>query len=133
MPVRAATVLILFLLGAAAVAQRAAAPVPTGLPPVSMTCPMHPDVVESRAGSCPLCKMALVPVRLDTAWMCPIHTTVMDEHEGTCRICRRQLIQARVAVTWTCPAQPGIDRIEPGTCPDGSAIGRRRTPWPHGN
>jgi hypothetical protein len=133
MRVRAVTTLMLLLLAGAVLAQRAATPVPAGLPPLSMTCPMHPDVVESRPGSCPLCKMALVPVRLDTSWMCPIHTTVMEDKEGTCRICRRQLMQVRVAITWTCLSQPGIDRMEPGTCPDGSAMVRRRTLRPHGN
>jgi hypothetical protein len=57
----------------------------------------------------------------------------MSEEEGTCRICRRQLMQVRVAVTWTCLAQPGIERIEPGSCPDGSAMIVRRTLRPHGN
>jgi hypothetical protein len=133
MRVRTATTLMLTLLAGAALAQRATTPAAGGLPPLSMTCPMHPDVVESRPGSCPLCRMALVPIRLDTAWMCPIHTTVMDDKEGTCRVCRRQLIQVRVAVTWTCLAQPGIDRMEPGACPDGSAMVRRRTLRPHGN
>ena len=103
------------------------------LPPLSMTCPMHPDVVESRPGTCPLCKMSLVPIRLDTSWMCPIHTTVMSDHSGTCRICRRQLVEARVAVTFTCAGQPGIDRLEPGRCPDGSPTIQRRTLRPHGN
>jgi hypothetical protein len=105
----------------------------TKLPPVSMTCPMHPDVLEPRPGSCPICRMNLVPVRLDTSWMCPIHTTVMSEKSGTCRICGRPLVEARVAVTWTCAAQPGIDRIEPGTCPDGTPTIERRTLRPHGN
>jgi hypothetical protein len=77
--------------------------------------------------------MALVPVRLDTAWMCPVHTTIMDEREGTCRICRRNLVRVRVAVTWTCLAQPGLERLEPGVCADGSAMVRRRTLRPHGN
>ncbi len=103
------------------------------LPPVSMTCPMHPDVIESRPGTCPLCKMNLVPVRLDTSWMCPIHTTVMSDKSGACRLCGRSLVEARVAVTWTCAAQPGIDRLEPGACPDGSPTIQRRTLRPHGN
>ena len=94
---------------------------------------MHPDVVESRPGSCPVCKMSLVAVRLDTSWLCPIHTTVMSDKPGTCRLCGRPLVAARVAVTWTCAAQPGIDRLEPGTCPDGSPTVQRRTLRPHGN
>ena len=103
------------------------------LPALSMTCPMHPDVIESRPGACPVCKMSLVPVRLDTSWMCPIHTTVMSDKAGTCRLCGRSLVEARVAVTWTCAAQPGIDRLEPGTCPDGAPTIQRRTLRPHGN
>src|SRR4026209_1242236 len=102
----------------------------TRLPPVSMTCPMHPDVLESRPGSCPICRMNLVQVRLDTSWMCPIHTTVMSEKPGTGRIGGRPLVEARVAVTWTCAAQPGIDRIEPGTCPDGTPTIERTAPGP---
>lgn len=127
-----AAALIVLCITAAQAAQRSAAPAAT-LPPLSMTCPMHPDVIESRPGSCPLCKMSLVPVRLETAHMCPVHTTVMSDAEGTCRLCRRQLIPVTVSVTWTCVGQPGIDRMEPGKCPDGSAMIRRRTLRPHGN
>jgi hypothetical protein len=131
-----ATLLALFV-GAAVSAQRGD-PVrlkadTTKLPPVSMTCPMHPDVLEKQPGACPICRMNLVPVRLDTSWICPIHTTVTADKAGTCPIDRRPLVQARVAVTWTCKAQPGIDRIEPGTCPDGTPTIERRTLRPHGN
>jgi hypothetical protein len=77
--------------------------------------------------------MALVPVRLDSAWMCPVHSTAMSEGPGTCPICRRPLIQVRVSLTWTCLSQPGIDRLEPGRCPDGLAMVPRRTLRPHGN
>ena len=132
--------MIVLLAGAAAAqqrgtgpaAQRVAAPAQP-LPPLSMTCPMHPDVVESRPGSCPLCRMSLVPVRLSSAWMCPLHSAVMRDEAGSCPLCRRQLVQVSVAVTWTCQAQPGIDRMEPGSCPDGSPMVRRRTLRPHGN
>jgi hypothetical protein len=77
--------------------------------------------------------MSLVPVRLDTSWLCPIHTTVMSAKPGSCRLCGRPLVAARVAVTWTCATQPGIDRLEPGTCPDGTPTVQRRTLRPHGN
>jgi hypothetical protein len=127
------TVVLVLVIAAAAAAQRGTSAPRLALPPLSMTCPMHPDVIESRPGSCPVCRMSLVPVRLDTSWMCPIHTTVMSEKAGTCRICGRPLVEARVAVTYTCAAQPGIDRLEPGTCPDGTPTVQRRTLRPHGN
>jgi hypothetical protein len=122
----------LFLAGAVSAQRGSPAPKPA-IPPLSLTCPMHPDVLEKQPGSCPICKMSLVPVRLDTSWICPIHTTQMSEKPGVCPICGRPLVQARVAVTWTCAAQPGIDRMEPGTCPDGSPTIARRTLRPHGN
>ena len=129
--------MLALMLAAVAAAQRGASVPRTDLtksvPPVSMTCPMHPDVVEPRPGSCPICKMSLVPVRLDTSWLCPIHTREISDKEGSCRICGRPLVAARVAVTWTCAAQPAIDRLEPGTCPDGTPTVQRRTLRPHGN
>jgi len=127
-----AALLVLLVMGGLS-AQRGAPAAKPPLPPVSMTCPMHPDVLEARPGSCPVCRMSLVPVRLDTSWICPVHTQQTSEKPGTCRICGRPLVEARVAVTWTCAAQPGIDRIEPGTCPDGTPTIERRTLRPHGN
>ena len=70
----------------ALVAQRGRPPAPT-LPPVVMTCAHHPDVLESKLGTCPYCKLPLVPVRLDSAWMCPVHTDVTESNGGTCRRC----------------------------------------------
>jgi hypothetical protein len=130
---RAATAVLVLLLASVAAGQRDGTTGVPKLPALSMTCPHHPDVIESRPGTCPFCKMALVPVRLDSAWMCPVHSTVMSEESGTCRICRRPLTQVRVSLTWTCLSQPGIDRLEPGKCPDGSAMIPRRTLRPHGN
>jgi hypothetical protein len=129
---RASTALIVLLIAATAAAQRGGTIVPA-VPPLSMTCPMHPDVVESRPGSCPICRMNLVPVRLAAAWTCPIHSTVMQEGPGRCPLCERQLVRVQVALTWTCRTAPGIDRMEPGTCPDGAPTIVRRTLRPHGN
>jgi hypothetical protein len=132
--------MVVLLAGAAAAQQRGTGLTPPrgaaptqSIPPLSMTCPMHPDIIESRPGSCPLCRMSLVPVRLSSAWMCPLHSAVMRDEAGSCPLCRRQLLQVSVAVTWTCRAQPGIDRMEPGACPDGTPMVRRRTLRPHGN
>ena len=37
---------------------------------------MHAEVVDNKAGKCPLCGMTLVPVRLALVWSCPVHGEV---------------------------------------------------------
>ena len=73
------------------------------LPPLSWTCPMHPDILEDKKGICSICKMDLVPVRLDSVWSCPVHAVIAESKPGKCPIDRRDLIQLTVAVSWTCP------------------------------
>jgi Heavy metal binding domain len=124
---------VLVLLAPALRAQRGNAPPPSDVPPVSMTCPMHPDVVESSAGNCPICKMNLVPVRLESIWTCPVHAVISEGKPGTCPICRRDLIQMTVALTWTCTDRADINQIDRGTCPDGKPMIAKRTLRPHGN
>ena len=114
-------------------AQRGKPPALPSLPPISMTCVHHPDVLESKPGTCPYCKMSLVPVRLDAAWMCPVHTTVTESNAGTCRMCGRQLVPVTVSLTWTCSADRATEHLEPGTCADGSPRIGRRTLRAHGN
>src|ERR1041385_632144 len=97
------------------------------LPELSWTCPMHPDVVEAAKGKCPICKMNLVPVRLDYTYSCPVHSVIDEPHEGKCPICRRDLVKVTVALTFTCANRPEINRTSPGKCPDGSATIPRHT------
>jgi heavy metal-binding protein len=123
----------LLLLVTGLAAQRPDFPNGRPLPPISLTCIHHPDVIESRPGSCPLCKMALVPVRLDSAWMCPVHSSITDDRPGACPLCSRQLIRVTTSLTWTCRAQPSVEHLEPGTCADGTPMVMRRTLRPHGN
>src|SRR5262245_8077576 len=103
------------------------------LPELSWTCPMHPDVVEGQKGKCPICKMNLVPVRLDYTWSCPVHSVIDEPHEGKCPICRRDLVKVTVALTFTCPDKPSVNQVTPGKCSDGSAMIPRHTPRAHGN
>ena len=131
------TVLALSVLPHATAAQqtgraRSSVAVPV-LPALSMTCPMHPDVVEAKAGACPLCKMNLVPVRLGIGWTCPLHAVVNEAGPGSCRICGRALVEATVALTWTCRGEATATHLEPGVCADGSPRIGQRTLRPHGN
>ncbi len=94
---------------------------------------MHPDVVEGKPGTCPLCKMNLVPVRLDASWMCPVHAVVTEQQPGACRLCGRSLVPVVVSLTWTCRGEVNAEFLEPGVCRDGSPRTGRRTLRPHGN
>jgi hypothetical protein len=96
---------------------------------------MHPEVLEDKKGVCSICRMDLVPVRLDTVWSCPVHSAIVITRggPGTCPICRRDLVQVTVAVSWTCRDHPEIDQIDPGTCPGGGAMIRKLMLRPHGN
>jgi Heavy metal binding domain len=94
---------------------------------------MHPEVVDNQPGACPICRMKLEPVRLDTAWSCPVHAVIASSDPGRCPICGRELVHVTMAVTWTCGDRPGIERLEPGECADGTAARIKYTPRPHGN
>jgi hypothetical protein len=94
---------------------------------------MHPDIVESKPGTCPLCKMNLVPTRLDASWMCPLHAAVVEPASGTCRLCGRTLVPVTVTLTWSCRSDVSATHLEPGVCADGSPRIAKRTLRPHGN
>ena len=113
-------------------AQRAAG---KALPPLSWSCPMHPEVVDDQSGNCPICKMPLTPVRLDLVWSCQLHLDAITEHQaGRCRICGRQLVRIIKALSFTCPAHPKIIASEPGRCPiDKRPLVANYTLRPHGD
>lgn len=105
----------------------------SALPPISHTCPMHPDVLEDKQGLCPICKMKLEPIRLDTVYSCPVHSVVQEKNPGKCPICRRELVQLTMRLSFTCPEHPEIDKLNLGKCPDGSAMEPKYTMRAHGN
>ncbi len=93
----------------------------------------HADVFEAAKGNCPICRMALAAVRLDSIWTCPVHSVIAEKQSGRCPLDRRDLVQVTVGVSWTCAGRPEIDQIAPGKCADGSAMVVKYTPRPHGN
>ncbi len=102
------------------------------LPPLVYVCPMHSDQVAHEDGECPICKMGLEPMRLDTVHTCPVHSVVAEQQAGKCPICGRTLGEVTVSVAWRCS---GLDQdlIEPGRCADGTPAVRVHRAAAHGN
>ena len=114
---------------------------------VEYTCPMHPEVVQSEAGSCPKCGMDLEPreapaepahqhKHTDHAaaveYTCPMHPEVVQSEPGSCPKCGMDLepreapagpahdhehMDHAAAIEYTCPMHPEVVQTEPGSCP----------------
>jgi hypothetical protein len=93
---------------------------------------MHPEILEDKKGVCPICKMDLVGVRLDTIWSCPVHSVIAESKPGKCPIDKRDLIQVTVSVSWTCPGSD-TESVSPGTCANGTPMVKKYAPRAHGN
>lgn len=65
------------------------------------TCPMHPEIRESKPGSCPICGMTLVAEKdtkkekIETVYTCPMHPEVIKAELGLCPICGMTLVQKK--------------------------------------
>ncbi len=71
------------------------------------TCPMHPEVVESGPGACPVCGMHLVSREPSTGEI-PHHPMTVDQPGAG---------EARGRTEYTCPMHPEVVRDQPGPCP----------------
>ena len=105
------------------------------LPPLSYSCPMHPEVVDNAPGKCPICGMEMVKVRLALVWTCPLHTQAITETAaGQCPLCGRDLIRVTKAVSFTCPVHKSVGAIDPRKCPRCSrTLVERYSVRPHGD
>src|SRR5476649_1501602 len=103
------------------------------LPPISYTCPMHPEILEDKTGVCPICKMDLVPIRLDSVWTCATKPlAVVRDGPGRCPIDGTPLVQVTAAISWSCPGV-AQESVAPGTCPDGTPMEKKYASRAHGN
>jgi hypothetical protein len=94
---------------------------------------MHPDVLENSKGTCNICGMPLMPVRLVSVYKCPVHAVIEQPTAGKCRICKRELLQMTAALTFTCAQDRDVNEVAPGKCADGTAMMPRYTPRAHGD
>ena len=62
------------------------------VPGVTYTCPMHPEIRETKPVPCPKCGMALESAGPPTAltkteWTCPMHPEIVRDTPGSCPVC----------------------------------------------
>jgi FtsP/CotA-like multicopper oxidase with cupredoxin domain len=92
----------------------------------SYACPMHPEVTDSKPGTCPKCGMQFVPLQTESpkqsGYVCPMHPEVTDSKPGTCPKCGMKLVPVQAETTepsssYVCPMHPEVTDSKPGTCP----------------
>ena len=81
------------------------------------TCPLHREVTETRAGSCPICERELTRTLIKQAYSCPLHAVVSEPEPGSCPICERELYLISEEVRFSCPMHQEVASHAPGACP----------------
>ncbi len=84
------------------------------------TCPMHPEVVQDKAGKCPKCGMALTAkqVEVKTLYTCGCHPEVVQDKGGKCPKCGMDLtVKEAKKDTYTCPMHSDVVQDKAGKCP----------------
>jgi FtsP/CotA-like multicopper oxidase with cupredoxin domain len=86
----------------------------------SYVCPMHPEVTDIEASSCPKCGMRLVPDQsAPTSYVCPMHPEVTASEQASCPKCGMKLAPASASAptTYACPMHPEVTDSEASSCP----------------
>ena len=95
------------------------------------SCPMHPDIVMYRTGSCPTCGMKLEASKKETmkrevtkTYTCPVHTNDTSDKAGKCPKCGAKMnlspkekMKAEAVKLYTCPMHPDAKSDKAGKCP----------------
>jgi FtsP/CotA-like multicopper oxidase with cupredoxin domain len=90
-------------------------------PASSYVCPMHPEVTDIEASSCPKCGMTLVPDRsAPTSYVCPMHPDVTASEPATCPKCGMKLVPVTQSgpTSYVCPMHPDVTDTEASSCPE---------------
>lgn len=61
------------------------------------TCPMHPEIITDKPGSCPKCGMTLVKKKVDKVYTCTMDPEVISDKPGNCPKCGMKLVEKKTA------------------------------------